>query len=665
MKKRLLLLALILILPIVQANDFGFDSAELIMNTNIHTELEVIPESGSFNLNSVTLHLTYFPRENWQQEVISMNSPKTYSLKEDSLIFNWNNPSSPRIPVNLNARINTKNDLIKIKEKINFPLSNIDQEIEQYILPTQNIESDNPKIIALASSLVAGQDDEYYAVFEIFNWVRDNINYSLNSLTVSSSQPSSWVLENRYGVCDELNSLFISLVRSVGIPARYVSGLAFTNYNDMNQWGAHGWAEIYFPEYGWVPFDVTYGQYAFVDSTHIILKTSVDSNESSIRYEWTGRDVELKADPMTFDVSVAIERGIPEKLIYIELSPFKTKTDFGSYNIIEANIKNLKNYYVATDIRLTRTEGIESVSKETQYIVLKPNQEKKIYWLIKVTDDLDIGHSYKFPIGVISTRAEEGLTSYDVATNYYYYSLKTMSETLEGLREEEQLTYSKNIAIDCTLEESSWYEYETRETTCDFRNTGNVVLNKLDACFDEDCRTFNLGIARTERIIFPIDSTIPGEYESKISVRNQQVSRTINLKYEILDLPSVDIIDYEFPIETKYEGEYELKFTVKKTSASQPENIKIIVNSKLPGTFEISDLNDDRNFVLGFEGKHLNYGVNNITIDVLFSDSNEREYFYQEGVIISLTEATFIQRVMIHLQNAEIWLEKQLYKINQ
>lgn len=664
MKKRVLFLALFLLLPIVNANDFGFDSSELVLNVNIHTELEVIPESGSYNLNSVSLHLTYFPRENWQQEVISMDSPKSYSLKDDSLIFNWNNPSSPRIPINLNTRINIKNDLIKIKKKIDFPISNLDPEIEQYLLPTQNIESDNPEIIALASSLVAGQDDEYYAVFEIFNWVRDNINYSLNTLTKSTSQPASWVLENRYGVCDELNSLFISLVRGVGIPARYMSGLAFTNYNDMNKWGAHGWAEVYFPEYGWVPFDVTYGQYAFVDSTHIILKTSVDSNESSIRYEWSGRNVELKADPITFDVNLALEKGTSERLIEIELSPFKTKTDFGSYNIIEANIKNLKNYYVATDIRLTRTEKIEPISEETQYMILKPNQEKKIYWMIKVTENLDKKYYYTFPIGAISTRTEEGLTSFKSATNYPYYSLKTMSETLEGLKDEEQLTYSKNIAIDCTLQKSSWYGYEPQQAICDFRNTGNVILNKLEACFDEDCRTFNLGISRTERIIFPIDSTKPGEYEGKISVRNQQVSRTTNLEYTILDLPSVDIINYEFPIEIKYDGNYELKFTVRKTSFSQPENIRIIVNSKLPGTFEISDLDEDRNFVLGFEGAHLNYGMNNITIDVLFSDFNEREYFYQEGVVIYLTEATILQRIMIHLQNIEIWLEKQLYKIN-
>jgi hypothetical protein len=55
------------------------------------------------------------------------------------------------------------------------------------------------------------------------------------------------------------------MARSLGIPARLVSGYgsgdynAITGYYEVRMSHAHSWAEIYFSEYGWVPFDPTPG----------------------------------------------------------------------------------------------------------------------------------------------------------------------------------------------------------------------------------------------------------------------------------------------------------------------------------------------------------------------------------------------------------------------
>ena len=663
MKRGCFLVLLILALQFVSANEFGYDAQELVIDLEIYSRLHIIPEDPSSDIDYVNLYLTYFPRESWQQDVLSINSNKDYKQSDDALVFSWIKPSEMILITNLTSRVKVKNDLVKIKNKVRFPLSPLGAEFDQYIKPTPNIDSNDPEIIELASSLAAGQDDEYFVIYELFRWVRENINYSLNTLSAGASQPSSWVLENRYGVCDELNSLFIALVRSVGIPARYVSGVAYTNYNNLNKWGAHGWAEIYFPDYGWVPFDVTYGEFAFVDPTHIILKQSLDSNESSLRYEWKSRDVKLNSEPMVIEANLEYKRVKSEPLIQIELSPIITKIKFGSYNIIRSRVKNLKDYYVATELTVSQTNGLETISEDRRDVLLKPNQEKSVYWLVKVSEDLNKNFLYTFPVSVVSTQCVEALSSFQSSINYQDYSLQEMSRTLNELKEEEELTYSENIDIDCSVEKNRFYIYESTNAVCDFRNSGNVILKDLKACLGQDCRVFTLGISRDERVIFPIESKEAGEFEKTISVKNLQVSKTAILKYTVLDLPDVDITNLEFPKEVEYDGGYELKFTVKKNSTSNPQNITITVESKIPKEFRFSSLDEERNFVLGFKGGDLDYGVNNIKINALYYDLNGRVYKDEKTVSFSLTKATIIQRVIILLKNIEVWLEKTISKI--
>jgi hypothetical protein len=55
------------------------------------------------------------------------------------------------------------------------------------------------------------------------------------------------------------------MARSLGIPARLVTGYGSGDYNTLTAYyevrasDAHSWAEVYFPGYGWVPFDPTPG----------------------------------------------------------------------------------------------------------------------------------------------------------------------------------------------------------------------------------------------------------------------------------------------------------------------------------------------------------------------------------------------------------------------
>jgi transglutaminase-like putative cysteine protease len=73
--------------------------------------------------------------------------------------------------------------------------------------------------------------------------------------------PISHVLKSKKGVCQDFAQLAIGCLRSMGIPARYVSGYIENPIpEDKDTKGAdasHAWFSVYFPGQGWTDFDPT------------------------------------------------------------------------------------------------------------------------------------------------------------------------------------------------------------------------------------------------------------------------------------------------------------------------------------------------------------------------------------------------------------------------
>ena len=61
------------------------------------------------------------------------------------------------------------------------------------------------------------------------------------------------------GVCQDLTQIFIAAARSLGIPARYVSGYFHRADGVIEQDAGHAWAEAHVPDLGWVAFDPANG----------------------------------------------------------------------------------------------------------------------------------------------------------------------------------------------------------------------------------------------------------------------------------------------------------------------------------------------------------------------------------------------------------------------
>ncbi|MEM1083785.1 MAG: transglutaminase family protein [Verrucomicrobiota bacterium] len=87
-------------------------------------------------------------------------------------------------------------------------------------------------------------------------------DFSFDSSATTVTTPVSEVFERKAGVCQDFAHLQISCLRSLGLPARYVSGYIRTNPPPgqprlIGADASHAWVGLYVPQLGWTDFDAT------------------------------------------------------------------------------------------------------------------------------------------------------------------------------------------------------------------------------------------------------------------------------------------------------------------------------------------------------------------------------------------------------------------------
>ena len=133
------------------------------------------------------------------------------------------------------------------------------------LVPTADIESEDPDIKALALKLVGEETDAFKAANLLSSWVYEHLKKAYGK----SSDRASDVLRRLEGDCTEHSLLTVALARAATIPARLVHGLVYAQGSD-GKFGLywHEWVEIWTGE--WVAIDPTFGQ-PVADATHIEL----------------------------------------------------------------------------------------------------------------------------------------------------------------------------------------------------------------------------------------------------------------------------------------------------------------------------------------------------------------------------------------------------------
>jgi len=118
------------------------------------------------------------------------------------------------------------------------------------------------------------------------------------------STPVTEVFTLRRGVCQDFAHFMLSCLRSLGIPARYVSGYLLTRPPPgrprlVGADASHAWVSVYCPDFGWIDVDPTNG--LFVGVEHVTLGWGRDYEDIAPL-----RGVLLGGGSHTIDISVTV-----------------------------------------------------------------------------------------------------------------------------------------------------------------------------------------------------------------------------------------------------------------------------------------------------------------------------------------------------------------------
>jgi transglutaminase-like putative cysteine protease len=120
------------------------------------------------------------------------------------------------------------------------------------------------------------------AVLELTGRIHDEFTFDRGATTIAT--PLAEVFASRRGVCQDFARLEIACLRSLGLPARYISGYLETvpppgRKRLVGADASHAWLAVYCPEAGWIHVDPTNN--VLPSNRHVTIAWGRDYNDVS------------------------------------------------------------------------------------------------------------------------------------------------------------------------------------------------------------------------------------------------------------------------------------------------------------------------------------------------------------------------------------------------
>lgn len=133
----------------------------------------------------------------------------------------------------------------------------IDEKFVEYLRQTRYASGDDE--LAQVARGFRAEASPFAAVEAASAWIQSSMTYELGATGVSTSALEAW--RSKRGVCQDFAHLGIVLLRSIGIPTRYVSGylhpVAEGEIGVAIEGAGHAWMECWVG--AWHPVDPTHG----------------------------------------------------------------------------------------------------------------------------------------------------------------------------------------------------------------------------------------------------------------------------------------------------------------------------------------------------------------------------------------------------------------------
>ena len=219
---------------------------------------------------ATTLHLWIpLPQADGYQEIrnLRIESPVRYTTSHDPEYGNSFAEFAPT-PQQLSAGFDVTMSFAAVRHEhkvslAGFPATNAaaahaipGRELQRYLEPDKLVPL-NGVISQLAAEHTAGDEDTLTKARHIYDYVVATMRYDKSGEGWGRGD-AIWACTSKRGNCTDFHSLFIGMMRSKGIPARFEIGFPLPegkNAGDIP--GYHCWAEFYLEGVGWVPVDAS------------------------------------------------------------------------------------------------------------------------------------------------------------------------------------------------------------------------------------------------------------------------------------------------------------------------------------------------------------------------------------------------------------------------
>ncbi|HOV27026.1 MAG TPA: transglutaminase domain-containing protein [Pseudobacteroides sp.] len=164
---------------------------------------------------------------------------------------------------------------------------------EAYTKYLQLPESLPKRVKDLAKEVTSGKDNRYDKVKAIESYLSKNYKYTLTPPNTPSGRDfvDYFLFDIKKGYCTYYATSMVVMLRSIGIPARYVEGYIVSSgskkgneYHITNE-KAHAWVEAYFEGFGWIRFEPT-SAYASVTASESNTDSRSGGSTGGSRPSW-------------------------------------------------------------------------------------------------------------------------------------------------------------------------------------------------------------------------------------------------------------------------------------------------------------------------------------------------------------------------------------------
>lgn len=379
-----------------------FSIENLSLDATWHGTITSSASPGA-RLNSLVARVNLVPNGTYTTDPVS-------TLENGSLVFEWNS-LEPSYDYTISSHVVTRTYGSLLHDQA-YPTSE-PASMNEYLRSTKLIDYNNASVRAFAASVANGETDTLQLAVLLADKVRRTIDYNLTTLNVDATYSASQVLARKQGVCDEITVLYIAALRSLGIPARYVTGYAYTNiFNPAGSWEGHSWAEAYISGQ-WVPFDLTYDEYIQLSPAHLPIRRSADATGSTINYTWYGRGVDMNARELTTNFTVT-SVGPEARFGTLDASFAHPNTGPG-WNELDVAVTNDLDSFVAPILEFSRTQGL--TLPNTTSIIVPPHTTRIARIPVRITQQLRSRYRYTFPVAVEAHGFRQTQASFTAETN--------------------------------------------------------------------------------------------------------------------------------------------------------------------------------------------------------------------------------------------------------